>query len=159
MSWRDRFAQPIDFAALAIERSRKGWRPTPAQKQAWARKKAAAKRKAVAEAAQRLAEARKAERAAKHGAPTSGAGNALLGAMEPGAWYGVGDLIALSGLKRGTVHGLAHKFHKQGELERAKNPAFVRAGFQEPEWLYRLRPQVHQDVANQTEGGAGAEEQ
>jgi len=135
--WRDRFSDPIDFAALAVERSKKGWRPTPAQKAAWAKKRAAAKRKAVRGAAERLKEARKLARATKHGKPTGGAGAAFLAAFQPGCWYGVGDLQALSGLKRGTVHGLTAKFWKQGELERTKNPAFVRAGFQEPEWLYR----------------------
>ncbi|TWA89562.1 hypothetical protein [Bradyrhizobium stylosanthis] len=158
MSWRDRFAQPIDFAALAVERSKKGWRPTPAQKAAWAKKRAAAKRKAVAAAAARLKEERKAARAEKHGAATPGASEKLLEAMRLGrGWYGVGDLEALTGLKRGTVHGLVHKFHKRGDLERTKNPAFVRAGFQEPEWLYRLRPEMQDEVRDQAEGGAGAE--
>lgn len=148
--WKERFAEPIDFAALAIERSRKGWRPTPAQKAEWKRKREAAKRKAVREAARKLEEARKQERAAKRGAPTSGAGAALLAAMERDAWYGLGDLIALTGLKRGTVHGLVYKFAERGELERTKNPAFERPGFREPEWLYRrLRPQVQDDVSDQ----------
>lgn len=137
VSWRDRFSEPIDFAALAIERSKKGWRPTPEQKAKWAKQKAALKRKAVAAAARRLAENRKAERAAKRGPATHGAGETFLAAFEPGAWYGLGDLQALSGLKKGTVHGLAHKFWKRGELERTKNPAFERPGFMEPEWLYR----------------------
>jgi hypothetical protein len=159
MNWRDRFAQPIDFAALAIERSRKGWRPTPAQKAAWAKKRAKAKRKAVAEAAKRLEEERKPERLAQRGAPTHGAGAAFLATFQPGCWYGVGDLIAASGLKRGTVHGLTAKFWKQGELERTKNPAFEKPGFMEPEWLYRrcLRAKVHQDVGHQAERGSGAE--
>lgn len=159
MKWGDRFAEPIDFAALAIERSRKGWRPTPAQKAAWAKKRAAAKRKAVREARTRIEEERRAQGKVRPWRATPGAGQTLLATFQPGCWYGVGDLIAASGLKRGTVHGLTAKFWKQGELERTKNPAFVRAGFQEPEWLYRrrLNPQVQHDVGYQGQHRDGAE--
>lgn len=159
--WNERFAAPLDLAALAIERSRKGWRPTPAQKAAWAKKRAAAKRKAVREARKRIEEERRAEGKVRPWRPTPGAGAAFLATFQPGCWYGLGDLIAASGLKRGTVHGLTYKFHKQGELERTKNPAFVRAGFQEPEWLYRrvLNPEVKHQVQDQAASGADAEEQ
>lgn len=161
MNWRDRFSSPIDFAALAVERSKKGWRPTPAQKAKWAKKRAAAKRKAVREARKRIEEERRAEGKVRPWRPTPGAGQTFLATFQPGCWYGLGDLIAASGLKRGTVHGLAYKFWKQGELERTKNPAFERPGFMEPEWLYRrvLNPQVQRDVGDQGERGGDAEEQ
>lgn len=157
MNWRDRFAEPIDFAALAIERSKKGWRPTPAQKATWAKRRAATKRKAVKAAAERLAEARKAAWVAKRGDVVQGAGKRFLGSLEPGHWYALADVVALSGLKVGSCKAYLHKFWKRGELERTKNPAFVRAGFQEPEWLYRLNPQVQHDIRNEGERGSGAE--
>src|SRR5262245_16358400 len=61
---RDLYGEPIDFAALAIARSRKGWRPTPAQKRAWAAKREAKRKRERREAGKRF-EARKRAEARK----------------------------------------------------------------------------------------------
>jgi hypothetical protein len=150
---RARWFEPIDFAALAIERSKKGWRPTPAQKAAWAKKRKAARRAKGKAAADRLAKARPKRQA------TPGASQTFLATFQPGCWYGLGDLIAASGLKRGTVHGLAARFWKKGTLTRTKNPAFERPGWMEPEWLYQLNPQVQNQVADQEQGGGVTEDE
>lgn len=152
MSWRDRFNEPIDFAALAVERSKKGWRPTPAQKAKWEKQRKAARRaKGKAGVARMMAERPKRP-------TTPGASLTFLEAFQPGEWYGLGDLIAKSGLKRGTVHGLAHRFHKNGTLQRTKNPAFERPGWKEPEWLYALNPQMQHNVGDQGDSGDQAED-
>lgn len=135
--------EPIDFAALAIARSKKGWRPTPAQKAKWAKQRAAKKRKARAEASKRIEAERKLARAIEHGKPNPRAGETLLATFQPGCWYGTGDLIAASGLKPGTVKALALKFWRKGTLRRTKNPAFDGPGYRkpgtfEPQWLYGL---------------------
>ena len=154
-----RWLEPIDFAALAVERSRKGWRPTPEQKAKWAKQRAAKKRKAVAAASERIKAERKLARAIEYGRATHGAGETFLATFQPGHWYGVGDIQAASGLKSGTVKGLANKFWKRGTLTRVKNPAFERPGWKEPEWLYGLNPQVQDEVANQERGGCQAEDE
>jgi hypothetical protein len=148
---------PIDWALLAAERSLKGRKATPAhiakQKAGLARAKRAKRRKSKA-TIDALAKARP-KRQLTHGAKER-----FLAAFQPGCWYGLGDLIAASGLKRGTVHGYAAKFHKQGILLRVKNPAFERPGFMEPQWLYQrraLNAQVQHDVDDQGEGAAPAE--
>jgi hypothetical protein len=154
-----RWFEPIDFAALAVERSKKGWRPTPEQKAKWAKQRAAKKRKARAAASERLKAERKLARAIEFGQATQGAGETFLATFQPGCWYGVGDLQAASGLKSGTVKGLAAKFWKRGTLVRTKNPAFERPGWKEPEWLYGLNPQVQNQVANKEQRGRQAEDE
>lgn len=155
--------EPIDFAALAVARSKKGWRPTPAQKAKWAKQRAAKKRKARQEAARRIKADRKLARAIEFGRPTPRAGETFLATFQPGCWYGVGDLIEASGLKRGTVHGLAAKFVKKGILARTKNPAFDGLGYRkpgtfEPQWLYGLNPQMQNDVADHEQRGKEPEQ-
>lgn len=158
MTRRAMWDAPIDFAALAIERSRKGWRPTPAQKAKWAKQREAKKRKASAAAIERLRQERKLAKAIEHGRATPRAGETFLATFEPGCWYGVGDLQAASGLKSGTVKALAIKFWRKGVLARTQNPAFERPGWKEPQWLYGLNPQMQHNVANQGNSGGNAED-
>jgi hypothetical protein len=132
------FDEPIDFAALAIARSRKGWRPTPTQKAAWAKKRAAKRKRERAAAGKRFQERRRAERVANPLQRTHGAGERFLAAFQPGCWYGVGDIAAASGVNYSSCKAYVVKFRKLGLVERTKNPAFERWGFREPEWLYRL---------------------
>ena len=132
---QDLWGEPIDFAALAIERSRKGWRPTRAQKEAWAEKRRKKAKKARTEAGKRFAAKRVKTR-------TKGDGSALgafLAAFQPGRWYGVADIANASGCKYSSCKAWCVTQRKRGLLERTKNPAFAGSNFAgEPEWLFRI---------------------
>ncbi|MBO4228032.1 hypothetical protein [Bradyrhizobium neotropicale] len=133
-NWRARFDEPIDFALLAAER--RGYRHTPetirkfveTKRKNQARKKRAAKRAA----AERIEAARPKRQA------TPGARQRLLAAFPDEGWYGIPDMIALSGVKRGSVGPLLLKLTELGLVERTKNPAYQGRGFPDQcQWLYR----------------------
>lgn len=77
---------------------------------------------------------------------------ALLGAMEPGQWYGRPDIRVLSGAKRNSVHARLGRYERDGWVERARNPDWTptetprgaighfRPNDRPPEWLFRLTP-------------------
>jgi predicted transcriptional regulator of viral defense system len=65
--------------------------------------------------------------------------------MEPGAWYGRKDIMAMTGLGRGSAAGVMDRLRKSGLLERVNNPDYrgivppQRAAEEaEPLYLYRL---------------------
>lgn len=134
---QDLWGEPIDFAALAVARSRKGWRPTRAQKEAWAEKRRKKAKKARTEAGKRFA-ARKRAEGAKRRKGDGSALHAFLAAFQPGQWYGVADIANASGCNYSSCKAWCVTQRKAGRIERTKNPAFVRAGFLEPEWLYGI---------------------
>lgn len=126
---------PIDWEALAADRWRLGQKgPQPKhwnEKRMQVRKENARRRSL--EASQKRAEAvRRTKAARRNGIALV----TLLWAMEPGHWYGASDLRHASGLRRGSVYGLLHKFLKLGWARRIKNPeGVVRVT---PDWLYGL---------------------
>lgn len=99
-------------------------------------------------AAERILASNKAKAAASKPAPGMDIASRMLRAMEPGQWYGMGDLVRLIGASR-EARGKVHQvLVKQGWVEAARNPAYsgrryspdeIEAGAEpEPERLYRL---------------------
>jgi hypothetical protein len=92
-----------------------------------------------------LAEVRK--RNLCRGVPGQTIADRMLRAMQPGAWYGMGDVARLAGVHksgRGKVHQV---LLPRGWIEQASNPAFrgrldpwqiMRGAEPEPQHLYRL---------------------
>lgn len=86
----------------------------------------------------------------KHARPAEGQDIAsrMLRAMEPGQWYGVGDLMRMTGEARTSRSKVHQVLLKQGWVEAARNPAWsgrtfspdeIEAGAEpQPERLYRL---------------------
>lgn len=135
-----RFTAKSVFAALAaLGRHRKP--PTPPHVLAAGRKRRARER-------QRAATARRwaAHSAAWAATRTWGLTDRIVVAMEPGGWYGRGDLIRLGGVARNS-RGIANQMMDRGLLERQPNPDYryqqspqeIMGGEDpQPMWLYRL---------------------
>jgi hypothetical protein len=67
--------------------------------------------------------------------------------MEPGSWYGVGDITRALGEPRSSRGVVQQVLLPRGLVRRARNPArgvrlnpwqIMAGGDQEPDWLYRL---------------------
>jgi hypothetical protein len=50
--------------------------------------------------------------------------HAVARGMEPGRWYGTPDMARLSGLRRNPLDVIVRRMVRDGELERAENPAW-----------------------------------
>ena len=67
----------------------------------------------------------------------------MLGVMEPGKWYSVGDIQRGLGLERPARSKMRQVMARRGLVERAGNPAYDRAKAifhvdRAPRWLWRL---------------------
>lgn len=67
----------------------------------------------------------------------------LLRALQPGAWYGVGDMLKLSGLAHYFDSIVWQRLWPAGWIERARNAAYdpalvIFSKAREPQWLWRL---------------------
>lgn len=145
---------PIDIEAIAQERAERFYRgkkgPQPIS---WTLKRMAARKanqKARQEAAADRALARYKEHRKQFKQPYLNA--KILGAMEPGHWYGLPDVRILAGLKRGSVELRVRRFERDGWVERAGNPEWsptvyrkgqgihIAARGRAPRYLFRLTP-------------------
>jgi hypothetical protein len=66
-----------------------------------------------------------------------------LAVMEPGKWYGRGDVVRMVGLERYARDKISIVAHQKGAVQRRRNPAWTPIRFGEPAeplWLYRLTP-------------------
>jgi hypothetical protein len=95
-----------------------------------------------------LEQERKARKARRRSAPGQGIADKILQVMQPGEWYGAGDLVRAVGAGRDARCKLGQVLLPRRRVERARNPAWstapinpwrIMAGeVREPKWLYRL---------------------
>jgi hypothetical protein len=143
MDRRSRFTRKGDKRLLVdIERQKAGIRRARKAKQ-----DAAAERLAAEQKARRAAAAHKGGSVSER----------MLKAMEPGKWYGRGDLMRLAETDRNNRSNVHQVLKTKGWIEKARNPAWtgerlnpwlIQAGAEpEPQWLYRLTAigQAHRD--------------
>lgn len=96
----------------------------------------------------KLEQERKAIKARRRSPPGQGIADRMLRAMQPGEWYGAGDLARAVGAGRGARSKVAQTLLRRRLVERTRNPAWssapvdpwrIMAGeIREPKWLYRL---------------------
>lgn len=145
---------PIDIEAIAQEHAerfyfgKKGPQPIGWNKKAWEVRRANQKARQEAAAGRALARYREHRKQFKQ--PYLNA--KILGAMEPGHWYGRPDITVLSGAKRNSVHPRLARFERVGWVERAENPEWsptvyrkgvgihIAARGRVPQYLFRLTP-------------------
>ena len=145
---------PIDIEAIAQERAerfyfgKKGPQPIGWNKKAWEVRRA--NQKARQEAAAERAIRR--QKAAWKNRRTEYLNAKILGAMEPGNWYGMPDIEVLSGANRNSLKWRLARLWMDGILERAENPEWsptvypkgigihIAGRGRAPRYLYRLTP-------------------
>lgn len=96
----------------------------------------------------RLGAAQRAASEARKPKPGEDIASRMLRAMEPGAFYGMGDLMRLAGADRNGRSKVHQVLMRQKWIEKARNPAYsdrryspgeIMGGAEpQPQWLYRL---------------------